>query len=493
MQRKGFDEIVVKDELGVVQVFDGTGCFAKHNRLYYATLSANGMRRVLRDDILDIPVRPDAAIARIHAVAAGVVVPGPAYNEDRKEISEYRKEEKEWDSLCSIALAILKRSISQTVVNYLIGRNVNMDNASRENIFNILVNIHQRYGIYSVERADLNYHRMTAIAPFQSVADVTAGMKKFAELIEERLGWLDPAQQWNDGQLRSFLLSKIRAWKELSFVVGRIDADTTLTYSGCTDLLMLVINRLENEALVNSAQARELAIKASPLHAQQAEMQIVKAPAQDMFRYSSANTSQVSSSIDDQLYGYAAYTPYNVVRRCFNCNGEDHMSYDCQAWWCYVCKSDFTNNKTAYHHNSQCPSRRTSYAQKRNTEVSGINQSIVPWKQQQLSESSGRGQLVPAFRAVSPVPSFRGRGRGRMQIAPSRGRRGPWPPQGTRIVAPFQAAVADFQQEEFSYEESSEQQEHEQFWIASTAVESSENSADVDSAVYDQDSLWKNG
>jgi len=76
------------------------------------------MRRVLRDDNLDIPARRDAAIARIHAVAAGVVVPGPTDNEDRKEIAEHRKEEKEWDSLCSIVLAILKRSISQTVVNY---------------------------------------------------------------------------------------------------------------------------------------------------------------------------------------------------------------------------------------------------------------------------------------------------------------------------------------------------------------------------------------
>jgi len=130
-----------------------------------------------------------------------------------------------------------------------------MADASRENIFNILVNIHQRHGIYAVERAYLNYHRATAIAPFESVA----GMKTFAELIEERLGRLDPAQQWHDGQRRSCLLSKIRAWtwKELSYVVGRIDADTTLTYLGCADLHMSAMNRLEKEALVNSAQARE--------------------------------------------------------------------------------------------------------------------------------------------------------------------------------------------------------------------------------------------
>ena len=67
MYKKGFnlDEIMVKDEAGVVQIFDGTGCFAKHNRLYNSTLSANGMSRVLRADIMDIPVRPDAAIERV--------------------------------------------------------------------------------------------------------------------------------------------------------------------------------------------------------------------------------------------------------------------------------------------------------------------------------------------------------------------------------------------------------------------------------------------
>ena len=199
---------------------------------------------------------------------------------------------------------------------------------------------------------------MTAIPPFQNVSDVTTGMKKFAELIEERRGWLDPAQYWTDGQLRKFLMSKIRAWNVLSFVVGRIDADPLLSYSECADLMMVVVSRLENEALVNSAQARELAIKASPLHAQQLMVQPAIDLSQDSFTSQNFDGRQSSSSIDDQLYGYSAFTSNNFARKCFNCNSADHLSYDCPAWWCYVCKNDFTDNKVAYHHNSQCPLRR---------------------------------------------------------------------------------------------------------------------------------------
>ena len=53
-----------------------------------------------------------------------------------------------------------------------------------------------RYGIYTIETADLNYHRMTAIRPFQNVSDVTTSMRKIAEFIVKRRGWLDPLLNW---------------------------------------------------------------------------------------------------------------------------------------------------------------------------------------------------------------------------------------------------------------------------------------------------------
>ena len=201
---------------------------------------------------------------------------------------------------------------------------------------------------------------------------------------------------------------KIRDWAAVSFVVGTIDAAQAMTYAACKDLFMLTVDRLENAGYADSSMARELASRANPLYAQQAEMAREIGPRDDIGWYPDAHTQ----SSCEGLYGAAAR-----IRGCFNCHQDGHFAAECQQLWCFICKMEWSSiNESGFHRNSACP-LRTSDVPKRTASGAELQIVMPPWKQPKVSES-GRGQTSAG--RVSANRSHAGRG-----IAP-------WPPTGGR-------------------------------------------------------------
>ena len=166
--------------------------------------------------------------------------------------------------------------------------------------------------------------------------------------MEKRVGWRVLDEVWTDGQLRNFLLQKLRGWSALSFVVGTIDAHPEMTFEECKALLMLTVDRLENSSFVQTTQAREMAARVNPLYIQQAELQ-------EGGRYSSSSTSSTNevdagytlSNSMDQLYCAAVNT-----RACYNCHEKGHLAVQCPALWCYHCKMHWSSERQQrYQHN----------------------------------------------------------------------------------------------------------------------------------------------
>ena len=79
--------LVAKDDEGKVLIFSGGSCFARFLRMFLSFLCSNSLGKVLRDDPLDIPVRPVAAIARLN----GTDPYYPPQPGDSKLVSDYRK------------------------------------------------------------------------------------------------------------------------------------------------------------------------------------------------------------------------------------------------------------------------------------------------------------------------------------------------------------------------------------------------------------------
>lgn len=169
------DDNCVKDQDGKKWIFDGTGSFAAWVAQFKETISALGFSRVLGEDIMDVPVRPDAAIYRFLGEDINAE---PPYPRDEGDIREWKKEVKSWDGMCGIVLNVLKRSISEKVTNTLRLLHQDMITTSRANINALLGIIRAEYGVYTPERAKLNFFQMTSVDPFSSVLSTIMGLKK---------------------------------------------------------------------------------------------------------------------------------------------------------------------------------------------------------------------------------------------------------------------------------------------------------------------------
>ena len=235
------------------------------------------------------------------------------------------------NAFCEKALAIYKRALAIGVKEYLRGAVGNFDLATRANINLIVQFTRARYGAYSAEKAKLNFHAMSTIPTFQCVVSTTAGIKKMAELVEEREGWGNVAEIWTDGNMRSFLMDRVRSWPALGYVVGWIDSHPDMTYEDCKAQLMLVVDRLENAGYVATSESREMASRASPLYVQQTEVERAVGQTQDVSWYPDAH----ANSSTEPLYGAAAnrWPP-----GCFNCHALGHVALDCMKLWCFICR-----------------------------------------------------------------------------------------------------------------------------------------------------------
>jgi len=390
--RKGnnSENLVVRDEDGVQKILDGTGSFAAWLEDFEATAAANGFGRVLGNDPIDVPVRPDMAIER-YLGRPGL---GPPFPQDDANIREWKKEVQRWESACSIVLGMLKRSISSTVRDHLIRTHHDMITATRDNIRALLDGARARFGIYTPEKSKLNFIEMSSLPPFTSVATAIAALKKLGKLTQQRQGWNNAAEMFTDGQLRSFLLEKIRSWGAMVFVVGTIDAAPNMTYDACVDLMIIKVSQLEQLELLERNQSLEMASRISPLYAQQLAL----------MHPSDTSCSSFQSSSIDPVYDFGVasrnFSPRDSA--CFNCHCPGHFCNMCPEPWCYLCGGNWCppRPQIGKHHNRDCPTRPlpySQYVQKRTSQDASLHQSvpIQPFKRPSLSNvysSDGRGQ-----------------------------------------------------------------------------------------------------
>lgn len=421
-KKSNVDDMVVKDEDGKVLIFDGCSSWAYFRKYFFETVAANGYSIYVGNDPIDVPDRPDQAIDRRNNVPGA----GPPHPDDNRTISDWKKEQKTWESGCSIVLALFKRSITKIVRDYLVGVPLNMTLATRDNIFELINGTQQRFGVYTPEKSQINFNLMVAIPKFRSVMDVITGMRKINDLYEERVAWGNVAEIWTDEQRKSFLLFKIREWPTMFFILGQIDADPLMPYADCVTLMMTKVTQLQNVDLLATKQAMELAVKVNPYT-----------------QSSSLEHSMFGGAINVPQGSYPSrYIPYSTVRGCFNCQGMDHYAINCPVLWCYICGSDWTATPAAtnIHHNSVCPHRVQGFAQKRNSQQAGL---LQQGPSRSISASMGRGQYSASTRgrggaASRTLTSTRSRG----GIIPSVRGRGSWPPRGTGRTPPL-AAIAE--------------------------------------------------
>jgi len=241
------DLSIARDEEGKVLIFSDLKCCHRFEKSFLAWLRANGLGKVLRNDDIDVPVRPLRAIAR--------QLNGNPKHGDKHKIKDWEHKNDRWESLCEKTLAVLKRALDNPVKEYLRGVITDLDLATRENIRLILQEITNRYGGYSQEKAELNFHMMRTIPNFTSVSTTNNGLQRMSELIEDRIAYRVKEEEWTDKQMRGFLLSKCREWQELSFEVGMIDRQPDMKYTEAKSAILQTVNRLANSAIVESIQA----------------------------------------------------------------------------------------------------------------------------------------------------------------------------------------------------------------------------------------------
>ena len=93
MSKSGYEGyLIAVDDEGKVLIFAGGQCFARFYRMYLSFLRANGLGKVLIDDPIDIPIRPQAVIDRM----TGVNVLVPPQPDDRRIYNDFKKEEDKW-------------------------------------------------------------------------------------------------------------------------------------------------------------------------------------------------------------------------------------------------------------------------------------------------------------------------------------------------------------------------------------------------------------
>ena len=95
-------EMVPKDEDGKILMFTGAEDFKFWYTNLRKYLKSIGLRAVMRDEVLDSPVRPVDALLRIDSRAA---IAG-----DETLRKDFIKAKATWEMLCERAIAIIKRT-----------------------------------------------------------------------------------------------------------------------------------------------------------------------------------------------------------------------------------------------------------------------------------------------------------------------------------------------------------------------------------------------
>ena len=124
---------------------------------------------------------------------------------------------KVWTASCAAVLGSLLSMFTTEVMGRLEATNLNLVAASRTNITNIIDWVVREYGGWSDARGTRNYDEMKAIPNFTSIESTNDGFTKLRLLTEERNGWNDVAQRYEDRFYRNWLLLRMEDWPKLEF------------------------------------------------------------------------------------------------------------------------------------------------------------------------------------------------------------------------------------------------------------------------------------
>ena len=127
----------------------------------------------------DEPVEPTRAIRRL----TGRSRKRPKPN-DQKDLSDYKKAIQTWNASCSTVLGSLLNVFTSDVIGRLEATDLNLTNATKRNINNIINWINTKFSGWSDARGTRNYDEMKSIGNFTTIVNTNEGFKNLKLLTD---------------------------------------------------------------------------------------------------------------------------------------------------------------------------------------------------------------------------------------------------------------------------------------------------------------------
>lgn len=401
------ETIKVRDAKGQLLMFTGTESFTQHMKDFTAAMNRAGHGEILQENDDGRPMRPDDAYARR---ANGIQQHG-----DTREISEYVRAKKVADTSAEIVLASFKITLGSSVISHLSTVLPDLELATKDNVWDIIDEVRLRFGGWTPARGNRNYHEMEMIPIFLSIQKVESGLLSMKALVNERAGWNDPRQLYDDTHYREWLESRIQDWSELHFLKNNIASHPAWTYTDCKVQLLQVVKGMQE-------QQNKLALQREQFQSMQAMQASINQDSssvshQPAMIQSSSNQWMASPgvSIDQQ------HATTNVVATgigstfvCYNCGQAGHYLFQCQELFHSRCY----NNNLPYDHSVQQCTKYKSYPprQYRTSSPSQRTQSPSTLQGSQKRTYQQTTQSAPPTKqqyrgpGVPPVPPVRSTG-----------------------------------------------------------------------------------
>ena len=219
---------------------------------------------------------------------------------------------------------------------------LNLTNATRTNINNIINWTNNKYGGWSDSRGTRNYDEMKSIGNFTTVENTNDGLRKLKLLTNERNGWQDATQRYSDDFYKNWMILRMEDWPKLDFHRNIIIGTPNMTFAQAKTGLLTVIKSIQDKLYLKTSR-------------QFADFPINKPEIQ---------LDKIMDSIQFNFQGSAAQQPsYQQApfqTKCYNCRNYGHALYQCTEPWCNNYKHSWSSITDPYYHNmSQCPIHTT--------------------------------------------------------------------------------------------------------------------------------------
>ena len=206
-------------------------------------MSRNNHAGVLSGYEYDEPIEPTSAIRRLNGNSAN-----RPKSTDKRDLADYVKAVKVWTASCAAVLGSLLNIFTTEVMGRLEATDLNLVTASRNNITQNFDWVNREYGGWSDARGTRNYDEMKAIPNFTSFESTNNGFKKLRLLTEERNGWNNIAQRYEDGFYRNWLLLRMEDWPKLEFERNIIIGTPAMTFATAKERVLIVIESIRDKS-----------------------------------------------------------------------------------------------------------------------------------------------------------------------------------------------------------------------------------------------------